>query len=271
MSLSLSQRLYYVNTLFKKTGTNQSFSFEFQIPATENYDRVVLLQATIPNTFYLIQDSYNTFTLREDGVDTKIIIPPGNYSAKVFAKVLSPLMTQSSPNGWIYTVTLPDQNQTAQKGKFIYSVTGNTSEPSIICTDHVNEQLGFNVFSTNTFVNGSIESTTSINFGPESMLFIHSDIANSGNSDVLQEIYAGNTESMSYIVYQCTAPELYSKVLQTNKSTVFNFSLSNEKNQLMNLNGVDMQLTLCLYKRDNTNEMIRKYIQYKVQETDTSE
>jgi hypothetical protein len=110
-----------------------------------------------------------------------------------------------------------------------------------------------------------LTSLTTLNFGAESTLFIHSDIADNGDSDVLQEIYAGNTQSLSYITYQCTAPEMYSKTLQTNQSSIFRFSLTNEKKQLLNLHGVDMQLTVCLYKKDDTNELIRKYIQYRVQ------
>jgi len=127
----------------------------------------------------------------------------------------------------------------------------------------VNEQLGFATNSINTFTDGKLISTTTVNFGAESSLFIHSDIADNGDSDVLQEIYAGNTETLSYITYQCTAPELYSKELQSNQSNVFSFSLTNEKRQLMNLNGVDLQLTICLYKKDNTNELISRYIKYK--------
>ena len=208
--------------------------------------------------------NYNSFTLREDSTDVTIIVPPGNNSAKVFAKVLSPIMTDASPNGWVYSVSLPNQNTTALTGKLLYSVSGNTSQPSIICTDKINEQLGFPVFSTTTFVDNELQSAISVNFGAESFMFLHSDIANNGDSDVLQEIYGGNTESLSYITYQCTAPELYSKALQTNKSSTFHFSLTNEKQQLLDLHGVDMQITLCLYKRDNTSEMIRKYIQYKL-------
>ena len=262
--MSLSQRLYYVNTLFKKSGTNQDFTYELQIPQTDEFDRVVILNASIPNTFYLIQEGINTFTLREDATDATITIPPGNYSAKVFALVLVPLLNAASPNGWIYSMSLPNQNLVASTGKFTYTVTGNSSQPSIICTDYVNEQLGFAVFSTNTFVGNTLISQNTVNFGAESTMFIHSDIASNGDSDVLQEIFAGNTESLSYITYQCSTPDLYSKTLQTNQSNTFHFSLTNEKKQLLNLHGVDMQLTLCLYKRDDTNELIRKYIKYKV-------
>lgn len=262
--MSLAQRIYYVNTLNKTSGTNHSFSYEFQIPDNEKYDRVVLLQASIPVSFYLVQDGFNTFILREDGVDTTITIPPGNYSAKVFALVLAPLINAASPNGWVYTMTLPNQNLVAGTGKFTYTVTGNSSQPSIICTENVNEQLGFIENTTNDFVANTLTSTTCINFAAESQFFIHSDIADNGDSNVLQEIYGGNTPFMSYITYQCTAPDMYSKAIHYKQSSIFNFSLQNEKRQPLNLNGVNMQLTLCLYRKDETSELIRNYIQYRV-------
>ena len=263
--MALSQRIYYINTLLKDSGTNEDFSYTIKIPSTERYDRVVLLHASIPNTFYLIQEGIDTFVLREMGEDITINIPPGNYSAKVFAAVISGILTGASKNGWIYNIALPNQNIQASTGRFTYTVTGNLPEhqPSIICTDKVNEQLGFQVFSTNQFANGRLDSTTIVNFGSEATMFIRSDIANNGDNDILQEIYSGNTINLAYITYQCTAPELYSKALKTNQSNTFRFSLTNEKNQLLNLHGVDMLLTLCLYKRDDTNELIRRYIKYK--------
>ena len=265
--MSLSQRIYYINTLLKDSGTNEDFSYTIKIPSTESYDRVVLLNASIPNTFYLIQEGIDTFVLREMGEDIAINIPAGNYSAKVFASTLSGILTGASKNSWVYNITLPNQSIQASTGKFTYRVTGNQPEhqPSIICTDKVNEQLGFHVHSTNTFINGRLESSTIINFGSEATMFIRSDIADNGDNDILQEIYTGNTINLAYVTYQCTAPELYSKVLNTNQSNTFRFSLTNEKNQLLNLHGVDMLLTLCLYKRDNIGEMIKKYIQYKVE------
>ena len=122
----------------------------------------------------------------------------GNYSAKVFGLVVEALMTTASPHALTYKMKLPNQNIEERTGKFTYSVSGNNVFQPIICTDHVNEQLGFAVFSTNRFVANQIISTTTVNFGAESTLFIHSDIANSGDSDVLQEVYAGNTQTLLY-------------------------------------------------------------------------
>lgn len=262
--MASAQRIYYINTLNKLEGSNENFSYTVGIPEHQLYNRVVVLSASIPNSFYLIQDDFNTFTIREDGVDTAVTIPPGNYSAKVFALVLVPLMNTASPNGWIYSVSLPNQNIEASTGKFTYNVTGNLSQPAIICTDQVNEQLGFAVNSVNTFIDSKLISATTVNFVAESTLFLHSDVSDAGDSDVLQEIYTNNTQSLSYISYQCTTPELYSKALSTRSSSVFHFSLTNEKGQLLNLHGVDMQITLCLYKKDDTNDRISAYIGHRV-------
>jgi hypothetical protein len=274
--MSLHQQHYYINTAFKKSGTNSNFSYEIQIPMAAQFDRVVVMSASIPNTFYLIQDGYNTFTLRERGIDTVITIPPGNYSAKVFALTVIPLMNQASPNAWLYTMSLPNQNLEASTGKFTYSISGNEStpneQPSIICTSNVNEQLGFDIGSINTFENNELASMTTVNFGPENTMFLHSNIADSGsNSDVLQEFFGNNTEFLSYVSYQCSAPELYSKALRTDKSNLFDFSLTNEKGQLLDLHGVDMMITICLYKHDRTNELVQQYIKYKVGSEPTTE
>lgn len=260
----ISKRIYFINTINKDSGTNEHFSYTLQIPESEGYDRVVLLQASIPNTFYIVQNNYNTFILKEGVVETTITVPPGNYTAKVFALVVSALLTANSPNGWIYTVALPNQMVEASTGMFTYSVTGNSSQPSIIVTDTVNEQLGFHINTTNTFVANKLVSATVVNFTAESTLYILSDIVDGRDNNVLQEIYVANTISLSYITYLCVTPDLYSKVLKTNKSNTFQFSLTNEKKQLLDLHGVNMQLTLCLYQSNNTDEIIRKYIRLKL-------
>ncbi len=103
-------------------------------------------------------------------------------------------------------------------------------------------------------------------------MYLHSDIVSNGDSDVLQEIYTANSIPFSFITYQCTAPELYSKTLNTSQSDKFNFTLTNEKNQILNLNVVDMQITLALYQSDRTNNLIQRYIKFKTnQQTDPAQ
>ncbi len=260
----LNRRIYTVNTIDRLSGTSENFAYQLPIPHDSGFDRVVVLNVSIPVSFYLIQEGINTFHIREGGVDRLITLPPGNYSAKVFILTLVPLLNTGAPAGWIYSMSLPNQNLEAGTGKFTYTVTGNATQPIIICTNQVNEQLGFAMNSLNNFVGGKLISSTVLNFGSESTLFLHSDIATNGDSDILQEIYTANSIPFSFITYQCTAPDLYSKELNTNQSDKFHFTLTNEKNQILNLHGVDMQITLALYKSDRTNELIERYIRYKV-------
>ena len=120
-----SKQIFHINTFTRDSGTTEYFKHTVPIPSNSGADSVVVLQASIPSSFYLIQDGLNTFGLVEDGVTTTITVPPGNYSARVFASVVSTLMTTASPNHWTYSITLPGVTAPST-GKFTYSVTGNS-------------------------------------------------------------------------------------------------------------------------------------------------
>jgi hypothetical protein len=263
MALAKSHKTYFIHSNERIEGSCNNFTYEIQIPAEQHFDHVVLLSACIPNTFYLVQEGYDTFILREGGVDTTITVPPGNYGVTVFSKVLSELLTNNSPNGWIYSMSLPNKAIEANTGKFTYTVSGNDSQPSIVCASNVNMLLGFAEHSTNTFNSNTLVSTATLNFAAEDLIIINSDIT--GESGVLAVVYSNNTPSLGYITYNCQHPELYSKPLHTKLSSVFRFSITNERKQPLNLHGVDMMLTIALYRKDDVNEIIKKYIEYKIE------
>jgi len=158
--MSLSHRVYCINTINRLSGTSENFTYQLQIPASSDYNRVVVLNMSIPTSFYLIQDGINTFNMREDGIDRLITIPPGNYSADVFASTLIELFNTGAPAGWTYNIALPNSFTSPDTAKFTYTVTGNATQPSIVCTDQVNEQLGFHINSVNTFVDNSLVACT---------------------------------------------------------------------------------------------------------------
>lgn len=60
-------------------------------------------------------------------------------------------------------------------------------------------------------------------------------------------------------------PLAYSKKLVNKDSGVFNFSLTNEKNVLIDLNGLNMTFTLMLYKDGNVYDVINNYVKYKIE------
>jgi len=256
-----SHQTFIINSANRISGDDSSFTINLDIDLTAKFDHCIILRASIPKSYYLIQDGFNTFTLRENLTDVTVTIPPGNYSYLSFMATLPPLLNAASPNGWTYSMSYPNRLTEPDTGKFTYSVTGNTSQPSFITTDNVNEQLGFETNTTHTFTNDQLISTTVINFTQEPTLFIHSDLADNVTNDILQDIYDSNTPPMSYINYELTSEIMSAaKPIRTTNTNTVRFSLTNENARVMNLNGRNQVFTLMCLRKDNINDVIRSYI-----------
>jgi hypothetical protein len=234
--------IYYVNSYNRVVGTDSDFTYIFNIPPNIDVNRVVVLQASIPKTYYLIEDD-NYFTLTENSNSVNISLPEGNYSVTQLKQTLSQLLTSNSPLGYTYTVDL-----STTLGKFIFTVTNNTYQPIINVSNTLYELLGFNAYSTNTFISNSLTSTNVVNANRESTLFIHSDICqNASGDDILQEIYTVENVSNIYISWSNSCPQFYSKNFVNGKK-IFRFYLCNENRTPIDLNGINMNLTILIYK-----------------------
>lgn len=256
MSVVRSQ-IFYINSENRTSGSSSNFTINLDLPDGSNFDSVVVLSMSLPLSYYLIRSPYNTLTLKEAGVSVLITVVPGNYDARTFATALSSLLNQNSPNGWFYSILLD-----TTLAKYTYSVIGNLgSQPSLIFSSHLADQTGFSLHSTNPFVGGSLVSTAVLNFVSTNCLFLHSDIVEDQTS-VLQEIYSNNTIPYSFIVFNCPNTDLYTKRLKTNTAGSFNFSLTDEHNIEVNLNGHEIAITLMLYKKLSMGEMLKKYLEF---------
>jgi hypothetical protein len=263
MSIIENSRIYYINGGEREDGTSSQFSHQFIIPEHEQYDRCVVLQASIPLSYYLIQNNFNIFKLQEGGSIVNIVIPAGNYSANSLILVLAPILNTASPNGYVYSITLPNQYITASTAKYTFSVSGNgANQPVFIFGDHMTEVFGFTLNSSNSFSSNILVSNV-LNFIPESGIYIHSDMVK-GESDILQEIYSNNTVNFSMITWVCPNIEAYSKVLLINKGNIFKFSLTNELNQVLDLNNQNILLTIMLYKKNNIDVIFKKFLEYSI-------
>src|SRR5207302_1918668 len=106
---------------------------------------------------------------------------------------------------------------------------------------------GFSSGSTNTFVANTLVSTQVINLQRESTLYLHSDIANNGQNNVLQEVFSTSNQDFSSIVFQQQSVEGYLKDISTNSNNVYRFYLTDEDSNMINLNGQNINITLLLY------------------------
>lgn len=255
-------KMFYINGASRLTGTNSNFTHSIQIPSNSEFDRVVILQLCVPASMYVVPANYNTFVLTEGSTSITIAIPPGNYNANSFLIVLKDLLNHSSPNGLTYNITYPNSFNSANTGKFTYTVTGS-STVSFTFSTNLYEQFGFYDNSVNTFVAGALVSANVIKFYQQDCIFIHSDICSNSEQAILQECYFNNT-NLSNMTYMCPDPQAYSKKLNTNKANVYTFSITDEIGREIDLNGLNWGATLLLFKRDDFTEVFKTYMKYNL-------
>jgi hypothetical protein len=257
----LSSRIVTVNSA-KGDGDNSNFKYKIPNIFIQQYDRVVLLSATIPISFYLVQEGLNTFVLREGLSDVTITIPVGNYNTNSFKTVLKNLLNSNSPNGYTYDITMNNSFTQVDDGKFNYTCNG-IIQPEFIFTTNLIEQMGFNRNTTYQFSNGVLRSSGVVNFVPEQSIFIKSDLVNTyNNSDpVLQTIYSSNEKPYSIINYQCNDYVANSKKLSNIALNYFNLVLMDENNNILKLNNRNWLCSLLFYKVDDLH---KEYYNYKL-------
>ena len=263
MSIIGKKQIFYINSENKLSGTHSNFRIKLDnIDQRANYNQVAVLQAIIPKTYYLINDKYNSFQLKEMDTTVEIFIPVGNYSKLSFKNIVQKLLNENSPNQYIYRILDDNLTNSADTGKFTFTVTNNEDiQPSIIVNSVINAQFGFFPNTTNTFNNNILVSTRFINFNLENTLFIHSNICQNSTSDnVLQEIFTTGIPTASYIKYDCYQLEAYSKPFN-GKSNMYEFYLTDENNMPIDTNGINLEITIIIYERNNIDNEISEFIE----------
>ncbi len=262
MSLIQDKQLCYINSNNRLTGTSSDFTVNLAFDANMEYDRCAVLQVSIPQSYYLIELGQNTFTLIEGNKQATVTLAAGNYNRRSLSTVLTSILTSSSPNSWIYSVTYPNVATQVDTGFYTYTVSGNTSQPSFVFSQFCYDALGFSENSTNNFVSNTLISTNVTKLVPADQLFLHSDICSNKNDDVIQDIYASGAVTYSSILFQNFDVESYSKTFISNKNNAYRFYLTDSNNLAINLNGQNMVITLLLYKKNSIWNMLNGFLKY---------
>ena len=263
MISSNNKKIYYINSNRKLSGTHSDFTYHIDIPSDSNFDSISVLQATIPKTYYLIEDDIgnNVFILRELGVDTSISVPQGNYNRRSFQTTIQTLLNSSSPNNWTYVVSF-QSSTSVQNGKFTFTVSGNSGQPSLIFQTTIASQFGFDFNSTNTFSGNTLTGSNVINMQREDSIYIHCDACSNETDNILQEIFSVNNADFSNLTFQNFNVEAYVKDLISNTKNIYRFWITDEDGTPINLNGSNIQITLLLFERNNFFTMAKNFLKY---------
>lgn len=270
----------YIDSSTRSSGTPSNFTTKLELPPNE-FDRVCLLQASIPKSYYLFDSTNNTFILQEiDQVspfgtyNLTITVPVGNYTRINLASIVTSLLNTASaslsagPYTNIYTITYPSSSQT-NTNKYTYTST-STSGPTlktssfVFSTNNCGIPFGFDNSSTNPFTQvslvGTLVSTNAINLSAKTRLYIKSDLCSLANGSILQEIYSTNNQDNSIIVFFQNDIDVNSKLFLSNSDNLFSIQLCDRFGKIIDLNGLDITLAIYFYKTDDTNNYIKNDI-----------
>lgn len=255
---------FIIDSTNRLIGTATNFSYKIDIRKNNEYDSVCLILAEIPKTYYTLNSPNNTFYLTEDGFPAVLItMLEGNYNIENFLIIMKDLLDTNSPNSWIYTVGYPDPFTELDTGKITYTVIGPTTvQPILTMIGHtIHKLFGFGEDSINTFVSGSLTSTKMVRFQYTDMITIKSNIcSNYGNSDADPSILAriptsgfNDGETIKFII-----PDLYDgmrELVNVNQGDITIIILDSH-NQVIDLNGSEIKLTLLMFKHNEADEKI---------------
>ena len=205
----------------------------------------------------------NTFTLTENGTPVLITLTSGNYNRTSLMREVGTLLTYNSPNGYTYTITYQNINNTVDTGKITITCSNTVNPISLTFGNVMYEQLGFNS-GTIDFVSGILISPNVINLNFETTLFLQSNICTNENDNILQNIITTGSPDYTYITWNNTSPKEYSKNFSSGGSNVYSFALYNEQDILMDTNGLNLVFSIMVYKSNDIDNIIKKYIKFNL-------
>jgi len=252
------RKILYIDSTSQLASNKNVFTVTVDSDITSDYDMCSLISAQIPVSFYILQNSYNTFTLREDLQSIVITIPQGNYSVYSFQSTMGALLTASSPNGYTYTLLFNNIFTQVDTGKYTFQCSNTTSQIAFqFPLTAVSEPFGFDPNTTVFFTNGTLQSTNVVSFIPETSIYVHASFVQgdtqSGFTDVLACIFSSNAAPYSTINY--VNPQIYETAKHTcNLGKVMTFSITDEYGNGILLNGGNVILQILLFKSSSSTE-----------------
>ncbi len=259
--------IYHLNSANRIDGTNSDFNIKVDLTGTgysiTDFDSVCLLSASIPKSYYAIQDLQNSFTFREKNTSHIIIIPPGTYSATDFSTTVIGLINNTTTDGNTYTMFIDFKT-----AKFTISSSNSSDLFHINPGNYLYNRFGLNKNQETSSVDGLgiLPSINVIDMSPESDLFIRSDIISGGadaNEDIFYDVQASNVPPYGRIQTIDTDPQQHSRVLNNTQDT-YRFHITDEFGNPINLNGINWTSTILFFKKSSIPQKIKDFISYIV-------
>ena len=257
-----SGRIMYVDSKNRINGTSSNFQLNLQLP-NNTWDHVVLMQASIPKSWYLISTilNNNTFIYQEgSGVFNTITIPDGSYNKISMTIVLKSLLQSVTTFGLnAFSITYSNNQSAQDTFKYTFSSISTTISKLIFSNNNLATILGFNNNSTNSFSIIPLIAPNAYNFASITRLFIKSTLSNYADRSILQEIFQSQPDQ-SIVYYNQLEINSNAKLFTENNDDIFSFVIQDRYGNVVDLNGIDWVCSLLFFNMDDTNEFIKNDI-----------
>ena len=230
----------------QKLGSSESgskFSVKLDVPQRNAFNKASCLSCELPKSFYLIDSSNDSFTLNEatGGGDTTGNLPVGFYDVNTFIAALKTELDATSSNGQTYTVTY-----STTTGKI--TIVNGTNDFTLTLNESYQKYLG--MASSVTSSSSSLTGSSTINLQHYDVLYVKCNQISNSNDNVLVELYPSSVADQGIIKY--TAPDGYlnSVSLTDNTSEIFQFTVEDKDNNVIQLNGGHTRITMSCWNEN---------------------
>ena len=190
-------------------------------------------------------------------------MPPSNYSMRQFRYILAAKLNQLSSIGIIYTITSSSAIK-HEIGLFTFKKTGGNLV-RFIFTDSVYDQMGFYANTSPEFIGDILVSKKVVNFNKHDCIYIQSNICtNSNGKAILQEVLTSGVEPFASIKFTNPNPLLFAKRMSNSRSNTFNFFLTDEDDNPLNLHGLKLRMTVMVYKSNRVFDLLYDTMKFLV-------
>lgn len=227
--------------------SNIHFNFSGLLKDDPNLIRsyVTVLNAQIPVSFYIIDETNNILNYTEDSVEKIVELVPGNYNGNQMVTTLNgvfetngtPITTQLNPN----------------TGLLYFFITGGISI-TILATSTIKSILGFDTDITSTTF---IKMPYQLNLLGKKKIFINSNnLRNSAFSSkslsCVQTIATIPVDQPPYNMISYVSVSDLEKIILSNKTLdMIDIEIVDEDNNYVNFRNIHWSITLCLSVEKN--------------------
>jgi len=222
--------------------SNIHFNFSGLLKEEANLIRayVTVLNAQIPVSFYIIDDTNNILNYTDNSVNKTIELTEGNYNGN---QMVTALNTGFTVNGSPVTSFLAPQS-----GILYFFITGGNSI-TLLSTSTSKSILGFDVNISSTTL---IKLPYQLNLLGKKKIFINSNnLRNSAFSSkslsCVQTIATVPVDQPPYSMISYVSVSDLEKIILSNKTVdMIDIEIVDENNNYVNFRNIDWSITLCL-------------------------